>query len=411
MRRFAICTAALLLASAGCAKSLPAKTPQPNATAAPVNHVLVYQEEGVTRVKSGKTKAMLFQSPRPKEAIQWAMNHSPITIVTEGTYTLSGTIEIPRTNISLVITEKATLVATQDASLTKVSEGHGNYYPLIRNAGHDNVNIINFGTLDPSAHVLGNKQVNNVAILFDGRNGGTCGINGGMIFSCGTLRSNGDAVWIVDARYVRVPLIWCDEAGNTLAIEGCEDLSIGTIAELNATGRTKGRHGNEAIDLNSYCRRVHVELAIGTPPLEEVVDINNSPDCVFDEVRAYGRARTVKFRIYPPTGKRLTQKSHISHSNGTVVKTEKVIKQKLKSWKTQIDVRGIPDQLPIITVAAKLTAVFEDGTTEQVLDRIYRLDLSTPTAAPAGVIEQPKEAPRTLLAFPGAEGAGRFAKE
>ncbi len=35
MRRLAIFTAALLLASAGCAKSLPAKTAQPNATAAP----------------------------------------------------------------------------------------------------------------------------------------------------------------------------------------------------------------------------------------------------------------------------------------------------------------------------------------------------------------------------------------
>lgn len=344
-------------------------SPTSRAADRPADYVLVSREKGVTHVKSGKAKATLFRSPRPKEAIHWAMNHSPITIVTEGTYTLSGTIEVPRANVSLVITEKAALAASPNATLTVVSEGHGDYRSLIHNAGHDKVSIVNFGTLDAGGHA---------AILVEGRGGGNCGIDGGLIFSCGTLCSAGDAVWIVDAKNVRVPLIWCDRPANTLAVEGCEDLTIGTVAELAAAGRRSGRHGNEAIDLNSYNRRVHVELAIGTPPCEEVVDINNSPDCVFDEVRSYGKTRLVSRTIYPPTGRRLTQRPHISHSNGTVVKKEKIIDKKLQSWKTHVAVRGLPDTLPRIRVAAKLTAVFKDGSEEEVLSKTYRLDLSAP---------------------------------
>jgi len=175
-----------------------------------------------------------------------------------------------------------------------------------------------------------------------------------------------------------VPLIWCDRPANTLAVEGCEDLTIGTVAELAAAGRRSGRHGNEAVDLNSYNRRVHVELAIGTPPCEEVVDINNSPDCIFDEVRSYGKTRLVSRTIYPPTGRRLTQRPHISHSNGTVVKKEKIVDKTLQSWKTHVVVRGLPDTLPRITVAAKLTAVFKDRSEEAVLSKTYHLDLSAP---------------------------------
>jgi hypothetical protein len=307
---------------------------------------------------------MLFQAARPVEAFHWAMNHSPITIVAEGTFTLSSSIEVPRANVSLVIMEKATLVAAANANLTVISEGHGTYGFLVGNSGHDNVNIINFGAIASGRHI---------PIMVEGRSGGTCGIDGGMIFSCGELRGRRDAVWIVDARNIRVPLIWCETTANALAIEGCEDLSIGTVAELNA-----GPHRNEAIDLNSYSRRIHVELAIGTAGIQEVVDINNSPDCVLDEVRAYGKGPPVRFYAYGPQSRRLTQKPRITHSNGTVVKKEKVIEKRLKSWKTWFDVRDLPGKLPQITVEARLTAVFEDGSEEQVLDRTYNLDLSTP---------------------------------
>jgi len=333
------------------------------------DYVLISRDGDTTYVRSGKTKETVFKSPHAKEAIEWAMNNSGITVVGEGTYTLAGSIEVPRSNVSLVITEKAELVAAPDARLTIITEGHGNYASLIYNAGHDHVSIVNFGTLDAGGPCV---------IMVEGRNGGKCGIDGGLVFSSGLLRTRKDAVWIVDAKNVTVPLIWCDGPANTLAIEGCEDLAIDTVAELATVGRDTGRHGNEAIDLNSYSRRVHVKLAIGTPPLEEVIDINNSPDCVFDEVRSYGKARLVSRTVYPPTGKRLTQKPHISHSDGAVVKKETIVDKKLQSWKTQVDVRGLPEALPRITVVAKLTAVFKDGSEEEVLNKTYHLHLNEP---------------------------------
>ena len=80
-------------------------------------------------------------------------------------------------------------VRSEHYPLTVVSEGHGDYRSLIHNAGHNNVSIVNLGTLDAGGHV---------AIMVEGRSGGKCGINGGLIFSCGTLCSGGDAVWIVE---------------------------------------------------------------------------------------------------------------------------------------------------------------------------------------------------------------------
>jgi hypothetical protein len=334
-----------------------------------LDYFLVSRDGDTTYVKSGKPKETVFESPDAKQAIEWAMSNSGITVVEEGTYTLAGSIEVPRSNVSLVITEKAELVAAPDAPLTIITEGHGRYASLIYNAGHDHVNIVNFGTLDAGGPCV---------IMLDGRNGGDCGIDGGLVFSSGLLRTRKDAVWMVDAKNVTAPLIWCDWPANTLVLEGCEDVAIGTVAELATEGRDSGRHGNEAIDLNSYSRRVHVKLAIGTPPLEEVIDINNSPNCVFDEVRSYGKARLVSRTVYPPTGKRLTQKTHISHSDGAVVRKETIVDKKLQSWKKQVDVRGLPETLPRITVVAKLTAAFEDGSEEEVLNRIYHLHLDEP---------------------------------
>ena len=341
--------------------------------------LLVQQEQAVTQVKPGQGDEVLFQSQQPHEAIEWAMTHSSITVVTEGTYTLSAHISIPHPNVSLVIAENAKLVTAKGAKVINVTEKHGNYYPLIHNAGHNHVNVINLGTLNPSAHLPHDGQVNNVCIIYDGRNGGDNGIEGGMIFSSGQLLTDGDAVWIVDSKNVRVPLIWCRSTGNTLAIEGSDDLSIGTVAELNIEGRPtgKGRKGNEAIDLNSFCRRIHCDLAIGTAVMEETVDINNSPNCTFEDVRAYGRGRTFRERVYSPTGRRLTQKAYIDHSDGTIVKKEENDRSKiLKAWETEFKVQDLLANLPVITVKAKLTAIFENSPKEELLNKTYTLDLT-----------------------------------
>ena len=337
----------------------------------PDDYLIIKQAKGVTQVSPVATDKVLFESKKPVEAIEWALNHSSITVIGDGTYSVSANITIPRPNVSLVISEGAALMSTEDAEVIKVSEGHGDYYPLIYNGGHDNVNVVNFGTLNPREFPRGSASV---AILYDGRNGGTNAINGGMVFSCGKMqRLRGEAVWIVDAKNMRIPLIWDDSPGNTLVLEGCDDLSIGTIAELNFKDK-----GNEAIDLNSYNRGIHCDLVIGTRPSEEVVDFNNSPDCIFQDIRLYGGGRVYRQRVYSEKGKRLTQKAHIATSDGSIVRSTHATKKKIKTWDKEFAVKGLFDNLPNITVQAKLTGIFEDGSKEEVLNRTYYLNLATP---------------------------------
>ena len=336
--------------------------------------LLVEQGKGITHVKSGKK--IRFSSSCPVEAIEWAMKHSPITIIGEGTYTLSSHISIPHGDISLVIAEKAELATAKDSKVIDVTENHGNYHPLIYNARHNNVNIINFGTLNLRMDDPGEGQVTNSCIIYDGRNSGANGIEGGMIFSCGEFKSDGgDSVWIVDSNNVKVPLIWSRSTSNTMAIEGSDNIKIGIVAELNYKGEGEDRGGNEAIDLNSFNRNIKCDLVIGTAPVQETLDINNSPGCVFKDVRTYGGGHTFRTTVYPPTGRRLTQKSYINNSDGTVVKKDKVIEKKIKSWQTDFKVTDLLENLPVITVTAKLNGVFEDDSQELMFFKTWHLNL------------------------------------
>jgi len=181
-------------------------------------------------------------------------------------------------------------------------------------------------------------------------------------------------VWIVDARNVCVPLIWDESPGTILIPEGCENLSIGTVAELGVVSQ-----GSEAIDLNSFNRFTHCDLVIGTRPKEEVVDLNNSPDSVFQDIKVYDGGRVLRQRVYPPTGRRLTQKPYIDTSDGSVLIRGQVIHKKIKSWQPEFEVKNLLKNLPLITVKTKLTGIFKDGSKEELLNRTYYLDLSTPS--------------------------------
>lgn len=334
----------------------------------------------MTQVVAGNGEKVLFESSDAHEAISWSLHNSPITLISEGQYYLSAYVAIPSDDITLIVGEGAELITKADAHVIKVTEDHGGYYPLIYNGGHDNVKVLNFGTLNPASYQGEGDHVVNVCIMYDGRNGGGNGIDGGMIFSCGYLETTGDALWIVDAVNVEVPFAWSRTTSNTIGIEGGDSIRLGTIIELNSEGRPKGkgRHGNEAVDLNSYCRDLHCELAIGTAPLEEMVDINNSTNCIFEEVRAYGQCnRLVKFTTYKPHQRRLTQKAYIDNSEGTVFNKKVDCRDYvLKSWETEFNVGDLVQTLPLVDVSVKLTGHFENYPTEGVFSKTYQLDVN-----------------------------------
>lgn len=366
---FASCIAMLLTLTIACAED------------AVVGYALVAKSGESTQILDVKSREKLFESTDSREAIEWALLNRPITVISAGIYSLSAHVSIPRSNVSLVIAENAELITERDAKVIKLSESHGGYYPQIYNGGHDNVNVINFGTLNPDIHKAGGEEDTvNVCIMYDGRSDGENGISGGIIFSCGQLLTTGDAAWIVDSENIRVPLMWSRTTCNTLAIEGGDHIRLGTIAELNNVGRPRGqgRPGNEAIDLNSYCHDVQCELAIGTAPLEETVDVNNSTDCIFEEVRAYGQCnRLYKFTTYKPHQRRLTQKGYIDNSEGTVFKKKGDYRHLVvKAWKTEFQVEDLLENLPIVQVTAKLTGEFENHPTEEVLNETFTINLT-----------------------------------
>jgi len=238
----------------------------------------------------------------------------------------------------------------------------------------DNVAIVNFGTLG--------VMRGGACIMFNGRSGGKLGINGGLIFSTGVLTQCGDAIWVVDSRNVRIPFAGAKSYGNNLmAIEGCEDMKIDVVAGL--AGSKAGE--NETIDLNSYSRRITIGRMIGTSRSEQVLDVNNSTDIIVDEIVGYTggdkfQGHLVDIINYGPNGRRLTQRKRISKSRNVKIRTKRVAKTKVSTWKIVSEVKGLPESLPDLRVTVRLIGNPKTKPLT-VLKRTYQLHLGEkPTA-------------------------------
>ena len=333
-------------------------------------------------VKRHGEERILFKSSSPLQAIEWALNHSRITVLTGGEFNVAGTLNIPRPNVSLIIAADATLQPAEKAELLIVSEGHGNYRPVIHNKGMDNVAVINLGTLRTP------QQRGGACIMFNGRSGGEIGIDGGLVFSAGTMAQCGDAIWLVDSKNLQVPFAGDKSYGNNLmAIEGCEDLEIDVVAGLagirsnRLKGNSKGDFGgeNESIDLNSYCRRIHIRRMIGASYSEQILDVNNSTDITVDEITGYTggdkfNGHLVDIINYGPNGRRLTQRPRIPKSEKINIRSKGVARERISDWKISADAEGMMKSLPKLRVRVRL--IGNPGKEEvTVLDRTYRFDL------------------------------------
>jgi hypothetical protein len=346
-----VTAAALLAACATAVTSAEVQRPVANAeSSSPQPTYLTISKRGDMCVVTGQEpENVLFSSDDPRQAIEWALNHSRIAILTGGEFSISDGVKIPRSGVTLIIAQNATLQAAADAQLTAVSEGHGDYRPLIHNQGRDHVTVINFGTLRAG-------RSGGACIMFNGRSGGGLGINGGVVFSSGTLTQCGDAIWLVDSKNVQIPFAGDKSYGNNLmAIEGCEDLQIDTVAGL--AGSQAGE--NETIDLNSYSRRIHVSRMIGTSRSEQVLDVNNSTDVVVDEIVGFTdgdefRDQLVSIIHYGPQGRRLTQRPRIPRSENVQIHKKHVAKTRVSDWKIVTEVESLPESLPEMRVTVRV---------------------------------------------------------
>ena len=353
----------------------PVSTADPKDSSAQPAYLTVTKLNDLCVVKRHKARGVLFSNRDPAQAIVWALNHSRIAVLTGGQFSVTDGLKIPRSGVTLIIARDATLQPAKGANLTAVSEGHGKYRPLIHNEGMDNVAVVNFGTL----RVVGGGA----CIMFNGRSKGKLGINGGLIFSTGTLTQCGDAIWVVDSRNVHIPFAGAKSYGNNLmAIEGCEDLKIDVVAGL--AGSKAGE--NETIDLNSYSRRISIGRMIGTSRSEQVLDVNNSTDILVDEIVGYTGGDRFQGHLadiinYGPNGRRLTQRPRIPKSKNVKIRTKRVAQTKIGAWKIVSELEGFPQSLPKMRVTVRLIGNPETKPVT-VLERTYKLHLGEkPTSA------------------------------
>ena len=320
-------------------------------------------------VRHEGTEKVLFESAEPSRAIQWALNHSRIVLLKSGTFTVSGSVRIPRPGVSLIIAKGATLQPAEKAKLDIVSEGHGDYPALIHNRGMDHVAVIHLGTLRGCGRGC-------ASIMFNGRRGGKLGIDGGLVFSAGAMPKSGDAIWLVDSRNLQVPFAADQHYDNNLmAIEGCEDLQIGVVAGL--AGSNPGE--NETIDLNSYSRRIHVRRMIGASYSEQILDVNNSTDITVDRITGYTggkfKGHLVDIINYPPTGRRLTQRPRIAKCKNVQIRQKGVADEKIGDWKIAAEVEGdMLKTLPKMRITVRLIGN-PDKEKTTVFEGTYQLDL------------------------------------
>ena len=323
--------------------------------------VLVSRNENQTVVKPLINDQILFESGDPQLAIEWAMQNALNTVIMGGRYSAHDRIDIPRNNVTLIISRDAEVSLNGDMKHTSVLPGFrgrdGTLHPhpaVIHNKGHDHVRVVNLGTI-----------IDLGAIFFDGRNSeGTCGIEGGLVLAAGQY--NQQPVQLNDCRGVTVPLALTDKTlSSVVGLEGCDSCRIGTVIHL--AGQPDGKTG-EGVDLNASNRNIHVDRLIAERP-HEIIDMNGSHldakevICIGepDKLLCFTVNAGPRWTSRPPTADRLD-----------VWKTS--ILEEAQTAKMQVTSPALPESLPKFTVAATVEVMMKDGT-QKIFTKEVEFDL------------------------------------
>ncbi len=289
----------------------------------PVHHTEAAPEYDRVYLKKETGKAVvrdvegnkIFSNKDAQLSLEHAMKNAKTVMVTEGKYNCYNRVEVPRSNITLIIDQDATVRAAEDADMSEwpelVDKNGDLFRQLIYNRKYNNIRIINLGTLiqpdvgrgphpDPN---LG-KYNSGAAIWFDGRESR---IRGGLVFSPGTIKNApdgyGHGVGIFNADAVRVPFLYSDGMGQaTLWMENTRGCSVGTV--INEP-KGKGEQEGESIDLNAYNEFNVINTVIGvgkTSGNDQVLDINASKNILVGQVVTAKEARVSAKEVVTITG-------------------------------------------------------------------------------------------------------------
>lgn len=359
--------------------------------------VLVSKQGDQAVVRKMNDDKVLFQSKDGEAAMVWAMANGRTTVVLAGKYFLSKSVVPPRDGVTLILTEESDLEMSPDSKQTEAMgfRGRGKVaqqiLPLIHVRNRNNVRVICLGTLRWSKFEASETRpmfCQTFPVTFDGRSKGGLGVKGGMLVGTGDPSTG---YWLVDCQGVEVPLLSVQLETKAidalLAMEGCDDIRIGMIANLSPRNppetagtvdrrmwpfptpppSNRGRTG-EAFDANSSNSGIVLDRLVGQKG-HELIDGNGSTVEVKELISIDQPSKFVCYCVN--SGARLTDRSRGP--------------ERLDIWKATmypyvtdvkytVDVPKLPEALPKFDITANIEMTLGDGA-KQTISHTVPIDI------------------------------------
>ena len=318
---------------------------------------IVSKQKNETVVKRIDGEAVLFKHSDPQLSIEWSLANNINTIVLGGEYILNDRVDVPRAGVNLIVDNEAIFKLNPETKHTTISfkaskPDYWGMIPLIYNKGHNDVQVLMFGTLVKYRWETEDRGRQTFPIMFDGRNdNGDCGIIGGTMLVTGTAT---DSFWLVDSSHIKVPVVALDTGpGASLVLEGCEDCELGMIVNLSPE---QGGKTGETIDLNSRSIDITIERLIGERS-NEIIDCNES-HVIVDEVVSVGVPQKL-FGRGPVSGPRFTDRRSFGTRSLDVKKT--TILDNATKVELIHKTPNLPADLPVFDVTTVVKVTLKNG--------------------------------------------------
>ena len=318
---------------------------------------VVSQQNDETLVKKIYADQILFKHSDPQLCIEWSMVNNVNTIVLGGEYIFNDRVDVPRSGVNLIVDKDAVFKLNPKTKHTTLSfkaskPDYWGMIPLIYNKGHNDVQVLMFGTSVKYRWETEARGRQTFPIMFDGRNdNGKCGIRGGTMLVTGTAT---DSFWLVDSSNIKVPIVALDTGpGASLVLEGCEDCDLGMIVNLSPE---KGGKTGETIDLNSRSIDISIEKLIGERS-NEIIDCNES-HVIVDEVVSVGMPQKL-FGRGPVSGPRFTNRRSFGTRSLDVKKT--TILEKAEKVELIHQIPNLLKDLPVFDVTTVVKVTLKGG--------------------------------------------------
>ena len=318
---------------------------------------VVSQQNDETLVKKIYADQILFKHSDPQLCIEWSMVNNVNTIVLGGEYIFNDRVDVPRSGVNLIVDKDAVFKLNPKTKHTTLSfkaskPDYWGMIPLIYNKGHNDVQVLMFGTSVKYRWETEARGRQTFPIMFDGRNdNGKCGIRGGTMLVTGTAT---DSFWLVDSSNIKVPIVALDTGpGASLVLEGCEDCDLGMIVNLSPV---KGGKTGETIDLNSRSIDISIEKLIGERS-NEIIDCNES-HVIVDEVVSVGMPQKL-FGRGPVSGPRFTNRRSFGTRSLNVKKT--TILEKAEKVELIHQIPNLLKDLPVFDVTTVVKVTLKGG--------------------------------------------------